>query len=76
MKVPFKITLEGETTEVPFQALSSLLAGTVLRRVAWGPLVFAGDTPSTTPKAAVIVRNGPGLRRRADRGHAQPKGIV
>ena len=57
MKIPFNITLEGQTSEVHFEALASVLAGSVLRRVAQGPLAFPEDTAGSAPKSVAIVRS-------------------
>ena len=60
MKIPFRITFEGETSEVYFEALATVLAGAVLRRVAQGPLTFSEDTPGGAPRSAAIVRKEAG----------------
>jgi hypothetical protein len=60
MRLSFKITLEGETTDVPFEALGALLAGTVFKRILQGPVHFAGEAAGGPPKSAVIVRKEAG----------------
>jgi hypothetical protein len=60
MKLSFKITLEGETSDVPFEALGSLLAGTVFKRILQGPVHLAGEAAGGPPKSAIIVRKEAG----------------
>lgn len=61
MQVPVKVTSkEGAVTQANLEMLGTLVGGTVLRRVAQGPLALPGDTPPPAkPRGAAIVRREP-----------------
>ena len=60
MKIPFNVTLDGATTTMNLESLGSLLVAPLFGRITSGPVAFAGDTPSTTPKSAILLRKDAG----------------